>query len=99
MLALCNSDRFCNSAPRAIVTTLLDEGQYLASVSTFYRVLRAHELTRERRAVASHPARVKPELVTTAPNGLWSWDVTKLPGPAKWTWFSLYLVLKRITCT
>jgi putative transposase len=93
VLAICNSERFCNSAPRAIVATLLDEGQYLASVSTFYRILRAHELTRERRAIASHPARVKPELVTTAPNELWSWDVTKLPGPAKWTWFSLYLIL------
>lgn len=93
VLAICNSERFCNSAPRAIVATLLDEGQYLASASTFYRVLRAHDLTRERRAIASHPARVKPELVTTAPNALWSWDVTKLPGPAKWTWFSLYLVL------
>jgi putative transposase len=93
VLAICNSDRFCNSAPRAIVATLLDEGQYLGSASTFYRILRAHSLTRERRAIAAHPARVKPELVTTAPNELWSWDVTKLPGPAKWTWFSLYLVL------
>jgi putative transposase len=92
-LALCTSERFCNSAPRAIVATLLDEGQYVASVSTFYRILRAHNLTHERRAIATHPARVKPELVTTAPNELWSWDVTKLPGPAKWTWFSLYLVL------
>lgn len=93
VLALCNSDRFCNSAPRAIVATLLDEGQYVASASTFYRILRSHQLTRERRALATHPARVKPELVTTAPNELWSWDVTKLPGPAKWTNFSLYLVL------
>jgi putative transposase len=93
VLALCNSDRFCNSAPRAIVATLLDEGQYVASVSTFYRILRAHSLTHERRAIATHPARVKPELVTTAANELWSWDVTKLAGPAKWTWFSLYLVL------
>jgi putative transposase len=93
VLAICNSERFCNSAPRAIVATLLDEGHYLASASTFYRILRTHELTRERRAIASHPARVKPELVTTEPNELWSWDVTKLAGPAKWTWFSLYLVL------
>jgi hypothetical protein len=60
-------------APRAIVATLLDEGQYVASVSTFYRILRAHNLTHERRAIATHPARVKPELVTTAPNELWSW--------------------------
>ena len=93
ILAVCNSERFCNSAPRAIVATLLDEGRYLASASTFYRILRAHSLTGERRAIALHPTRVKPELVTTQPNELWSWDVTKLPGPAKWTWFSLYLVL------
>lgn len=92
-LALCNSERFCNSAPRAIVATLLDEGKYLASVSTFYRILRAVGQVHERRAIATHPARVKPELLTTAPNELWSWDITKLPGPAKWTWFNLYLVL------
>jgi putative transposase len=93
VLAACNSERFCNSAPRAIVATLLDEGQYLASASTFYRILRAHGQVHERRAIATHPARIKPELATTAANHLWSWDVTKLPGPAKWTWFSLYLVL------
>lgn len=93
VLAVCNSERFCNSAPRAIVATLLDEGRYLASASTFYRILGAHGQVRERRALATHPARVKPELMTTAPNELWSWDITKLPGPAKWTWFSLYLVL------
>lgn len=93
VLTLCNSERFCNSAPRAIVATLLDEGRYLASASTVYRTLRAANQVHERRAVATHPARVKPELVATAPNTLWSWDVTKLPGPAKWTWFSLYLIL------
>lgn len=93
IIAVCNSERFCNSAPRAIVATLLDEGQYLASPSTVHRVLRAAGQIHERRAIATHPARVKPELIATAPNQLWSWDVTKLPGPAKWTWFSLYLIL------
>lgn len=93
VLALCNSERFCNSAPRAIVATLLDEGRYLASPSTFYRILDANGQVHERRAIATHPPRIKPELLTTAPNELWSWDITKLPGPAKWTWFSLYLVL------
>jgi len=93
VLALCNSERFCNSAPRAIVAALLDEGRYLASASTYYRILGAEGQVNERRAIATHPARVKPELITTAPNELWSWDITKLPGPAKWTWFSLYLVL------
>jgi putative transposase len=93
ILTVCNSERFCNSAPRAIVATLLDEGRYLASASTIYRILRAEGQVRERRAIAVHPAHVKPELVATSPNELWSWDVTKLPGPAKWNWFSLYLVL------
>jgi transposase InsO family protein len=93
ILAVCNSERFCNSAPRAIVATLLDEGCFLASVSTIYRILRAEGQVHERRAIAVHPAHVKPELVATAPNELWTWDVTKLPGPAKWSWFSLYLVL------
>jgi putative transposase len=93
VLAICNSERFCNSAPRAIVATLLDEAQYLGSASTFYRILRAAGQSRERRAIAVHPTRIKPELVATTPNELWSWDVTKLPGPAKWTWYSLYLIL------
>jgi len=77
ILALCNSERFCNSAPRAIWASLLDEGRYLGSPSTFYRILRSADQIRERRAIATHPARVKPELVTTAPNRLWSWDITK----------------------
>ena len=93
VLAVSNSERFCNSAPRAIVAALLDEGRYIASASTFYRILGAQGLVQERRAIATHPARVKPELITTAPNELWSWDVTKLAGPAKWQWFSLYLIL------
>jgi len=93
ILAACNSERFCNRAPRAIWATLLDEGHYLGSPSTIYRVLRDADQIRERRAIATHPARVKPELVATAPNRLWSWDITKLPGPAKWTWYSLYLIL------
>jgi putative transposase len=93
LVALCNSERFCNMAPRAVWATLLDEGHYLASPSTFYRVLREANQVKERRAIATHPARVKPELVATAPNRLWSWDITKLPGPAKWTWYNLYLIL------
>jgi len=93
ILTVCNSERFCNSAPRVIVATLLDEGRFLASASTIYRILRAEGQVHERRAIAVHPAQVKPELVATVPNELWTWDVTKLPGPAKWSWFSLYLVL------
>jgi putative transposase len=78
ILAVCNSERFCNSAPRAIVATLLDEGCFLASVSTIYRILRAEGQVHERRAIAVHPAHLKPELVATAPNELWTWDVSVL---------------------
>jgi len=93
ILALCNSERFCNSAPRTIWATLIDEDRYLASPSTFYRILRDAGQLQERRAIATHPTRVKPELMTATPNQLWTWDITKLPGPAKWTWYSLYLIL------
>jgi putative transposase len=73
--------------------TLLDEGTYLASISTMYRLLRARSQVRERRAVARRPAHIKPELVATAPNQVWSWDITKLAGPHKWNWFHLYVIL------
>ena len=73
--------------------TLLDEGTYLASISTMYRLLRARAQVRERRRVARRPAHVKPELVATAPNQVWSWDITKLPGPYKWNWYQLYVIL------
>ncbi len=72
---------------------LLDEGRYLGSISTFYRLLRQASGTRERRKQATHPASVKPELVATEPNAVWSWDITKLRGPAKWSWFYLYVIL------
>ena len=62
LLTLCNSDRFCNSAPRTIVATLLDEGRYLASASTIYRIVSAEGQVKERRAIAAHPARVNPSL-------------------------------------
>jgi putative transposase len=75
------------------VGDLLDEGSYLASVSTRYRLLRERGETGDRRRHATHPARVKPELVATRHNQVWSWDITKLAGPAKWTWFYLYTVL------
>lgn len=93
ILDVSNDDRFCNRAPATIYATLLDEGRYLGSVSTIYRVLDANHQVRERRAIAAHPARVRPELLADTPNALWSWDVTKLAGPAKWTWYSLYLIL------
>ena len=72
---------------------LLDEGTYLGSVSTYYRVLREAGESRERRRQATHPAAVKPELVATGPNQVYSWDITKLHGPAKWTYYHLYVIL------
>jgi putative transposase len=88
-----NEERFCDQAPAQVWATLLDEGTYLASISTMYRLLRDRAQVRERRAQARRPALVKPELVATRPNEVWSWDITKLAGPYKWTWFSLYSIL------
>jgi putative transposase len=88
-----HSDRFVDLAPAEVWATLLDEGVYLGSISTFYRLLREAGETRERRRQATHPATVKPELVATAPNQVWSWDITKLRGPAKWTYYYLYVIL------
>jgi putative transposase len=88
-----HSERFVDAAPPTVYATLLDEGRYLASVSTMYRLLRTADEVRERRRQAVHPARVKPELVATRPNEVWSWDITKLLGPVKWTYYYLYAVL------
>lgn len=88
-----NSERFVDSAPRQVYATLLDEDVYLCSWRTMYRVLIAFDEVRERRDQLTHPAYAKPELLATAPNRLWSWDITKLLGPAKWTYFYLYVIL------
>ena len=88
-----NSERFQDCSPAAIHATLLDEGQYLCSTRTLYRVLEEDGPTRERRDQLIHPAYQKPELLATVPNQLWSWDITKLRGPAKWTYFYLYVIL------
>jgi transposase InsO family protein len=80
-------------SPRTVFAMLLDAGRYLGSVSTFYRVLRAAGETRGRRDQLTHPAYAKPELLATAPRQLWSWDITKLKGPAKWVCFHLYVIL------
>jgi putative transposase len=93
LLEIAHSERFCDLSVREIYATLLDEGRYLASISTWYRVLRAAGETRERRRQATHPARVKPELAARGPGEVWSWDITKLLGPTKWTYYYLYVVL------
>ena len=88
---MLHSERFCDAAPAQVWATLLDEGSYLGSQSTFYRLLHTvHGDVRERRSQATHPAKVKPELVAHGPNQVWSWDITKLHGPAKWSYFYLY---------
>jgi putative transposase len=91
--AVLNSAEHVDKAPATVYHELLDAGVYLASISTMYRILRAHHEVHERRRQAVHPARVKPELVATRPNTCWSWDITKLHGPAKWTHYYLYVIL------
>jgi transposase InsO family protein len=93
VLATLTSERFVDAAPRQVWARLLDEGVYLCSVSTMYRILRAESGTRERRDQLRHPAYAKPELLATSPNQVWSWDITKLLGPAKWTYYYLYVIL------
>jgi putative transposase len=93
ILDVLHSGRFAGAAPAEVWATLLDEGTYLGSVSTFYRVLRAEGEVRERRRQATHPATVKPELMASTPNQVWSWDITKLHGPVKWTYYYLYVIL------
>jgi putative transposase len=89
---LC-SERFADCAPPTIYATLLDDGLYLGSVRTMYRLLASDGQSRERRDQLTHPVYSKPELLATAPNEVWSWDITKLKGPAKWTCFHLYVIL------
>jgi putative transposase len=93
ILDVLHSERFVDLAPAEVWAILLDEGIYLGSQSTFYRLLRQAGETRERRRQASHPAAVKPELAASGPNQVYSWDITKLHGPAKWTYYYLYVIL------
>jgi len=93
ILDVLHSDRFVDLAPAQVWAILLDEGVYLGSESTFYRLLRQAGEVRERRRQATHPAKVKPELVANSPNAVWSWDITKLRGPAKWSYYYLYVIL------
>ena len=88
-----NSVRFQDCAPREVYATLMDEELYLCSWRTMYRVLAESLEVRERRNLLRHPSYTKPELLATAPKQLWSWDITKLLGPSKWTYFYLYVIL------
>lgn len=93
ILAWLDSPAYVDLAPAQIWARLLDDGVYACSITTMYRLLREQHQVRERRRHARHPATVKPELVATAPNQVWSWDITKLKGPHTWTWYYLYVIL------
>lgn len=93
ILAVLVSDRFVDCAPKQVIAALLDDGIYLCSEATMYRILRANRACRERRAQRRHPKYVKPELLATAPNQVWTWDITRLAGPRPGTYFYLYLIL------
>jgi putative transposase len=93
VLAILNDDRFADLAPAEVYATLLDEGKYVCSIRTMYRILQEHGEVHERRRQLRHPHYQAPELLATRPNQLWSWDITKLKGPVKWTYFYLYVIL------
>jgi putative transposase len=93
VLSVLVEERFVDRAPAEVYATLLSEGRYLCSERTMYRILEAHESVRERRRQLRHPAYARPELMATAPNQVWSWDITKLRGPAKGVYYYLYVVL------
>jgi putative transposase len=93
VLAALHSERFVDCSPAAVWATLLDEGRYLASERTMYRLLAQNGEVRERRDQLAHPAYQRPELLAERPNEVWSWDISKLKGPAKWTYYYLYAIL------
>ena len=93
VLATLNHASFVGKSPAQVWATLLDEGTYLCSESTMYRVLREAGGVRERRRQATHPPRTRPELVATAPGQVWSWDITKLQGPIKGVYYDLYVII------
>jgi putative transposase len=94
VLEVLHSERFVDVSPEETYATLLDEGTYLCSTRTMYRILAdRYGGVRERRDQLTHPAYAKPELLAERPNELWSWDITKLKGPAKWTYYYLYVIL------
>ena len=93
VLEILHEPRFVDLAPAQVYAGLLDEGRYLCSQRTMYRILEANQEVRERRDQLRHPNYAAPQLLATAPNQLWSWDITKLLGPAKWTYFYLYVIL------
>jgi transposase InsO family protein len=93
VLDLLREPPFADQSPAEVYATLLDHGRYHCSIRTMYRILASHDEVRERRNQLRHPVYTKPELLADAPNQVWSWDITKLMGPAKWSYFYLYVIL------
>jgi putative transposase len=93
VLEVLHAERFCDRSPAEVHSTLLEEGRYLCSPRTMYRILASNDEVRERRDQLRHPHYAKPELMADGPNQVWSWDITKLKGPAKWVYYYLYVVL------
>jgi putative transposase len=93
VLGLLTDDRFADRAQAQVYTTLLDEGTFVCSIPTMYRILRENRQVRERRNQRRHPSYRKHELLATGRNQVWSWDITKLLGPVRWTYFHLYVIL------
>ena len=89
----CTRRASCDRSPVEAHASLLEEGRYLCSPRTMYRILASNGEVRERRDQLSHPSYSRPELMATRPNQVWSWDITKLKGPAKWVYFYLYVIL------
>lgn len=93
VIELLREPRFVDQAPAEVYASLLDEGRYHCSIRTMYRILHEHDEVRERRRQLRHPVYAKPELIAEGPNQVWSWDISKLMGPAKWTYFYLYVII------
>ena len=93
VLDTLHNERYADKAPQEVYASLLDDGRYLCSVRTMYRILEANKEVKERRNQLRHPVYTKPELLAEGPNQVWSWDITKLKGPAKWTYYYLYVIL------
>ena len=93
VLTVLRSEEYCDLAPAQVWARLLDDGIYLCSISTMYRLLAVAGENRERRRQRTHPARKKPELIATAPNRVWSWDITKLQGPTRGVYYELFVII------
>jgi len=93
VLQIAHEERFWDASPYEMYATLLDEGKYYCSIRTMYRILASVQEIKERRKQVNRPHYKKPELLATGPNQVWSWDITKLKGPVKWTYFYLYVIM------